>query len=143
MIGVNLFRVLPETLPVAWPALAPMLTRAVELNHDAFSMTDVARLVLADQWQLWTVLENDRPVAAVVTELVQYPGKRTCRVILLGGIKFDRWKHLIIEIENFALLHDCKELEALTRPGMARKIESIGFREECKVMVKDLRGRLQ
>lgn len=133
---------MPDTLASAWPILAPMLARVVERGHGEYTLRDVAVRVASEAWQLWTVVDSEQPVAAVVTELVQYPAKKIARVIMLGGQDFTRWKHLISTLEDWALYHDCVELEAWCRPGMARKVEGIGFAPQHIMMVKSLRSRL-
>lgn len=120
-----------------------MLSRAVEQNQGEFTLVDTAQNILSNAWQLWTVIEDGRPVAATVTELVAYPAKNVCRVILLGGKNFDEWKHLIATIEDFALVNGCTALEAIVRPGMAKRASSVGFESRYTVIRKDLRGKLQ
>lgn len=120
-----------------------MLVKAVERNVGEFTISDVAVAIAESRWQLWAAIESDAPVAAAVTELVRYPRKLVARVILLGGVDFDEWKHLISGIEDWALTQGCTALEAITRPGMAKRAVDVGFEEKYRVVVKDLRGRLQ
>lgn len=128
---------------MAWPILGPMLSPVVAMNQGEFTTIDVLTQLLEQNWQLWTIIKHERPVAALVTEIISYPSKRVCRVVLLGGADFNSWKHLITEIEDFALSCGCTALEAITRPGMARKAKSIGFEPYAIVVTKNLRGRLQ
>lgn len=139
----ELFRVLPETMVLSWGVIAPMLEKAIEHNHQELTLVDVANMIVEEKSQLWVIIHNRQPKAACVTEIIQYPRKKVCRIVLLGGTSFEEWKDILIDLENWALMNGCIELDAYCRPGMARKAKVMGFEEGAIVMTKNLRGRLQ
>ena len=140
---VELYRVLPATAAEGWFILAPMLERALEQTYGEYSLEDVAIHVANGDWQLWTAVEHALPVATMVTELIKYPQIKICRWVLLSGEGFKQWKSLLFQIEDWALMQGCTAFEAFARPGMEKLARSMGFREQYRVIVKDLRGTLQ
>lgn len=140
---VGLFRVLPETMVLSWGVIAPMLEKAIEHNHQEMTLVDVADAIVSEKSQLWVAVQNDIPRGAFVTEIVNYPRKKVCRIVLLGGVSFEEWKHLLVDLENWALMNGCIDLDAYCRPGMAKKTKALGFEESAVVVTKSLRGRLQ
>lgn len=141
--GIKLLRVMPETMVMSWATVSPLLEKALEHNNQEMTLADVAENIVNDRAQLWVVIQNNIPRAMSVTEIVTFPRKKVCRIVLLGGVSFEEWKHILVDLENWALMHGCIELDAYCRPGMARKAKTMGFEQSSIVMTKNLRGRLQ
>lgn len=74
-----------------------------------------------------------------ITEIVNYAEERVCQVHLVGGGPVDRWKE---EAEKkllaFAKQHQCKALEAVCRPGMAKLLKPMGWRRSRIEMRKEI-----
>ena len=94
--------------------------------------------------QLWVALSEGSVIAAMITEIVQYPRKRVLRVITIAGkdgYGMSKWYGFLPLIEGFALNNDCSSLEAWTRKGMAKKL--IDWEHKYMVITKDLKQRMQ
>ena len=89
--------------------------------------------------QLWIVFDEDYKIqAAATTELINYPAKKVCRLVTLGGANFDDWMESIHAIEQWALENDCVALETFCRKGFAKKIKHLGYEQTYIVLGKDL-----
>lgn len=78
-----------HALPFAWPALWPFLEKAAR-RTPGISEADVRRTIEAGHAQLWAIVENGLPVAAVATQVTLDPEPR-CRVWLVGGSRMTEW----------------------------------------------------
>ena len=78
-----------HALSFAWPILWPMLEKAARRTPGITEM-DVRRTIESGHAQLWAIVENGQPVAAVATQVTLEPEKR-CRVWLVGGSRMTEW----------------------------------------------------
>lgn len=82
---------------------------------------DVLDLVLAGRMQLWVAHEPPEAIRAVcLTEVIDYPRKRVCRIVALFGRGFRAWVPMRGEIEAWARRQGCGAMEAVARLGWAR-----------------------
>lgn len=77
-----------HALSNAWPVLWPFLDRAASRSN--LAEADVRRLVEQGHAQLWAIVENGSPIAAVTTQVTLGAEKR-CRVWLVGGSRMTEW----------------------------------------------------
>lgn len=115
-----------EHLSIAWPVLWPMLEPALLVGADE-KKPDVRALIANGHAQLWAVIENGAPVAAVVTEITLEPEKR-CRLWLVGGTRMKEWALAFIEaIEPWARAWGCKAIWGTqNRKGWTRIVKLMG-----------------
>ena len=130
---------LPVPLPVPeaaldlmWPVLGPMLAPAVRRSPDA---PDVLAELRARNAQLWMVCEAGRPIAAVVTKVLDHDdGQRRCLLWLIGGRGARQWADgLLGAIEAWARPLGCVALWGCGRRGWARLVEPRGFQRIADV----------
>lgn len=137
---MDIHRVSVDTLPAAWPVVAPMLAPCVELLDGTYEMIDLYAHLLVGRWHLWVITEYpDKVMGAVVVELIDYPRKRVMRVNLLGGKDFAKWIDLFRFIEDWAVGQRCVGVEAWCRPGMSKHMRALDFIPQSTVYTKDLR----
>ncbi len=120
----------------AWAKLEPMIARAVDLTDGDLTTEDVRMALLNDHMQAWVIYEENKIWAVCITMLVQDIHFRICRIVALSGEDFQRWKHLQGVIEAWARAMNCDYIDALTRPGMARKARPEGFRHKYSIIRK-------
>lgn len=113
-----------HALPYAWPVLWPLLEKAARRTPD---MPEVRPLVESGHAQLWAIVENGRPVAAVTTQITLEPEKR-CRIWLVGGSRVREWVGVFLEkLTEWARGYGCVALWARGRRGWDRLGEELGF----------------
>lgn len=117
----------PGNLALAWPDLGPMLARAVRFTPDK---PDVLARLLDGSAQLWAIIEDGRPIAAIVTEITTVPD-RWCRLWLVAGERVAAWVHGFLDrVEAWARACGCIGLWASGREGWARLARRLGWRRE-------------
>jgi hypothetical protein len=99
-----------HALPFAWPVLWPMLERAARRARPPIPEAEVRRTVESGHAQLWAILENGHPIAAVTTQITLDPEKR-CRVWLVGGSRMTEWVgDFLGKVEPWARSYGCKAI---------------------------------
>jgi hypothetical protein len=93
---------------------------------------DVLALLLADKCQLWTGRES-----VMVTEIVEYPKLRACRIFLAGG-KLEELIEMADALADEASSIGVDRLEVNGRPGWARMGDKLGW-QPLGFCIKDLR----
>jgi hypothetical protein len=120
-------------LGIVWPDIWPLLEPAVRRSKDE-AARHVLALLRAGTAQLWAVMENGRPIAAVVTRV--RPGER-CLLWLIGGSRAREWADdLLVKVEQWARSLGCTALWGVGRRGWARIVEPRGF-----VRIEDFEGQ--
>jgi hypothetical protein len=114
-------------LHLVWPDLWPMLEPATLLAPEK---PDVLGRLLSQHAQLWAIVENGKPVAAIVTEITLLPEKR-CRIWLVGGTRMREWAgDFLVTIERWARAHGCSALWGTqSRAGWLRIVRKFGGKE--------------
>lgn len=113
-----------------WCHVEVMLDSGLEHADGKLTLADVKRLVNESLMQLWIVSgEQDGIVGSFVTEILRFPQKKVLSIVILGGVNFDKWKHLLSELEAFALKNECKSIEFHGRPGWERKYREMNFKK--------------
>lgn len=113
-----------HALPFAWPVLWPMLEPAARRTPD---MPDVLPLIESGHAQLWAIIENGQPIAAVTTQITLEPEKR-CRIWLVGGSRVREWVSTFLEkLTEWARGFGCVALWAKGRRGWDRLGQQLGF----------------
>ena len=118
----------PEDVVPAWSDLGPMLDRAVRYTPDK---PDVLRCLLSRTADLWAVIENNRPIAAIVTEMTATQGDKWCRVWIVAGERVSAWvRDFIALLEPWARECGCIGLWASGREGWAKLARRMGWKRE-------------
>lgn len=114
----------PEAF-ASWRRVEPLIEPALAHLGGRFAPIDILAEIASGDMQLWRIGQPE-PVAAIVTEIVDYPRKRACRVLLVGGFGLRAWRApLLAALDAFARDHGCDLLEGGGRMGWAR---AAGFR---------------
>lgn len=112
-----------------------MLKRALATTEGCFEPVDILAAILSSKMQLW-ISWNGSVEAAMVTELINYPRRRSCRVFLIGGRNLKSWSAAFQrEIEAFARSHGCSFMEGGSRSGWVRVA---GYKNIGCMLMKEL-----
>lgn len=124
-------------LAFAWPVLWPMLERAA-MRTAGGSEAEVRAAIESGHAELWAVLEDGHPIAAVTTQITLVPEKR-CRLWLVGacpersrrGIRLDEWAaDFMAVLEPWAHAWGCKAIWGTqSRRGWGRIVRLMGGEE--------------
>jgi len=100
---------------------------------------DIYNFCKESKMQLWIVFDSKSNIKAVVTtEIINYPKKKVCRIITLGGQEIDNWLHSISVIEAWAEENECHAMETFCRKGFIKKLEHYGYEQTYTVLGKEL-----
>jgi len=103
------------------PIVGPMLDRATCLASGRVDSEDVLRMCDEGTMQLWLAMRNERDVIAVlVTELVEFPGRKVCNLLFCAGEDMHTWAHKLAEIEAWAAGEGCEIVTIQGRAGWGR-----------------------
>jgi hypothetical protein len=131
-----------EDLPRHLRAIEPMLASIAERGRGIYSVSDLCRAIANEEFQLWIVTRlrvGERAiVAAGLTELVNHPGMRVCRLIAWTGEGHEDWLHLLDDIEAWARQAGARRMIPIARPGWKKALKQRGYSETHVVLEKDL-----
>lgn len=108
-----------------WEEAKPLLD-LVDLKGRMTS-EDLYRLTKAGSMLLWLIepLGSGKPMAAALTELVNYPSMRIVCVVALGGRDMSLWIEAFnSELDRYAELVSATVIEANVREGLARRLRA-------------------
>ena len=77
-------------------------------------------------WYLWVGLDSEDEVKAAMVSRI-YPRKTVFAVCFLAGKDMKDWKHLLNDIEDWAVQNGCTELEIQGRKGWMREMKDYEF----------------
>ena len=130
-----------EDIDLVWDDVAPLIEKALQHAEGELVPDDIKKHLDKGDLRLWVALEGKETIAAMVTEIIQYPRKKIVRVITLAGRNMDLWYDFLPMIEGYAIRNDCSSLEAWSRKGMARKLKD--WKHSYDIITKDLKQRMQ
>lgn len=102
--------------PETWAKAKPLIEAAIARGLPTHTAEDVRAAIDAGAMQIWCL--ND---TAIVTEIVQYPQFKACRVLYVGG-KMSSVNALKPDIEKWAKLEGCRFMLAGGRKGWVRAL---------------------
>ena len=90
--------------------------------------------------QLWIIQDEYAEIlAALTTEIMIYPKKKTCRIVTLGGTELDEWVEGLLQvIETWAIDNGCEAMETACRKGFIKKIKKYGYEHTYTILGKEL-----
>ena len=130
-----------EDIGLVWDDVVPLIEKALQHAEGELVPDDIKKHLDKGDLRLWVALEGKETIAAMVTEVIQYPRKKIVRVITLAGKNMDMWYDFLPMIEGYAIRNGCSSLEAWSRKGMTRKLKD--WKHSYDIITKDLKQRMQ
>jgi hypothetical protein len=128
-----------KTIDMVWEECVPFISRAEKFSQEEMKAEDLYGKIKNQDMQLWVVFNEETEILAVITtELVNYPRKKVCRIVTLGGDFMDDWVEYISVIEDWAIENKCQAMETFCRKGFKKKLENFGYDETYIVLGKEL-----
>lgn len=112
----------------------PLIDRALNFSGGTHTFDDVCQMVSEGRLQYWP-----GPNSIVVTEIIEYPRKRTLHFFLAAG-NVAELEVMYPKIEEWGRLHGCDSATLTGREGWVRSFLSRkeGWHQKLVVMAKDL-----
>jgi hypothetical protein len=112
-----------------WTMALPHIARVLKRGQGSYQPEDVKARCEAGVFQLWLCFEGNC-IAAVITEIAQYPRKKTCIVRMIGstGLPMD-WHERLRQIEFWAEDQGCSAMEVFGRAGWKRRLPGYEFQQ--------------
>tara|TARA_R100000664_G_scaffold21567_1_gene30911 strand:+ start:40 stop:465 length:426 start_codon:yes stop_codon:yes gene_type:complete len=122
-----------------WNVCEEYIILAADKGRQEMTVEDIYRFCKEAKMQLWVIFDEEINIrAAVTTEIVNYPAKKVCRIVTLGGEDLNEWINHIDKIEDWAIYNDCKAMETFCRKGFIKKLENFGYEQTYSVVGKEL-----
>lgn len=141
LTDMHICAVSSKNAPHLWDIIDDMILDALDYANGKFTIDDIHEAILNRDMQLWVIIDGEDIVhAVVVTQVIHYPSKKVMLFVLVSGVKFDNWKHLLPHFELFAKDHDCTAIEFYGRTGWEKKTRELGFKKIHTVFSLDIKG---
>ena len=128
-----------ELLLAAWPRVADLIQLALDEGWGEMNIGDVWERVQAGLMQVLVVLDDEKILAALVTEVVDYPRRRALRVVFAGGEGMEDW---VEEVDQLLLVGAKKVgaqgIEICGRAGWGRALRSLQYKVKYHTIVKEV-----
>jgi len=122
-----------------WHYAEPFVKRALDHTSGELTHVDIRELCERRDVQLWIVTHGNRAVGALTTEIVQYPQRKHCRVITIGGTGLSDWIGLCDNtLVEWATSQGCDAIEAHVRKGFVPKLAELAYKHKHSTVVKEL-----
>lgn len=139
MSDYNMRGIPANSLPVFWHFAEPYIKRALDHTSGEVTAEDIHNACLARDVQLWLISQGPRVVGAITTEIVNYPRRKHCRVITLGGTAFSEWVGLADQtLCTWAREQGCVALETYVRKALVPKLAPLAYKHKHSVLIKEL-----
>lgn len=131
-----------KDIDVLWEKVKYNLALALERSLGEYVLEDIRLALIEENMKLWIAYDEDGILlASAVCEIVKYPQKKVCYIVLAGGGFFDIWVEASMCIEDWARANGADAISAFTRRGVAKKMKDFEYREVYTVIQKDLTAR--
>lgn len=125
----------PANVPRLLPLVSPLIKRAAT-HADLDDYEVIEKKLCAGTFLLWLACEGAEIFAAYVTRLEIVNGVKFCTVVACGGREFEKWSHLINDVEAFAKAEGCRSVRIYGRDGWQRKLD--GYKRVAVILEKEL-----
>lgn len=123
-------------VPAVWDEAATLLAPAIEMAAGRHSLSSTLDQLRSGHMQLFLVVKEDAPVAAAVTQVLEYPAASWLVVLFCGGRGLPEWgKDGIAAIEDWARRCGCSGVEIVGRAGWAM---ALGYEKSASILQKVL-----
>lgn len=128
-----------EFIHLAWDHAAPLIQRALDHAKDEILLEDVRERLEEGKYILFMVVEEEKPLAAVVMEIRQFLRKEIVSITLAGGERMNEWFEGIAEAaEDLAREHGATAVYITGRRGWVRQMMPLGYSEYFTTIGKEL-----
>lgn len=120
------------------PRVITDIQSALEYGHGERNLKDITDSIQKGDKQVWVHSTEDLFTGTVITEIIQYPRKKTCQIIYLGGDSSLKFLDELQVIEEWARLNNCVDIQVIGRKGWLRVLKNQDYRERYTTVGKEL-----
>ena len=132
----------PEDAVKIWDRVGPMLQKVVDHTEGELQPEDYLDNIVTKDMHLWLAVEDADILMAMVTQIIEYPRRKTLRIIALSGKNFKETHSQFNDmIESFAIQAGCSGLELWGRKGWKKMLPD--WESNYIVFTKNLKERMQ
>ena len=133
----------PKNIGLLWHLVETDIERACKYSSGTYDSDAILQELMGSRSILWVIHdEEDNITANYVTQLVQYPRKKTLLVVTLGGKGYKKWHPLMLEeLAKYAKEEKCDFIEASIRQDLAEWAERVGWVKTRITMEYHYNGR--
>jgi len=124
-----------DLLPVVvwdWVSLA------LEHGNKERSIKDVQQDIKTGIKQMWLHSTDKEFDFCIVTQINEYPLKKTCEIVYSGGSGMIKALPELSVIEEWAVLNGCSDIQAVGRKYLSRSLKSFGYEQRYITVGKTL-----
>jgi len=120
--SVEIIGVPSDKIDEVWEYAAPFLQKGLDYGPDKWGLDSIRQSLLDMKLQLFIVMQ-DKMLAALVTDVTQYPLEKTLSVMCLGGENVELWiDKLLKTLEKWADEMGAT-FEVVGRPGWEKILD--------------------
>jgi len=124
---MNITAIHPNDYELVWKDIKEYMDGAAKYTHGRYKTEDIYNELCKGNQQLW-IAYDDKVYGAVITEIMQYPQKRTLIMHFTGGVELPKWKDEMLSVlRSFAKDNQCDCIESYGRTGWKRIFKNDGF----------------
>lgn len=120
-----------------WPLVKEMIEPSLD-EEDFETIEHIYDDLLNAHRQLWVVLSGGDILAAVLTTIQEYHGKRYGMITHAGGRNASDWFHIVNPIGEYFKKEGCVSFQIIGRKGWARYLKD--FKANKIILEKTLDG---
>ena len=130
--------ILHTEIDSVWSEVLPWIEQACGRMRGRMRAEHVKEFLENRTMQLWVYRDAHGVAAVCVTEIVNYPLKKYCRIFIGTGRKRREWQHYVGVIEAWAKSMRFDGIESFARIGWWRAFfKSIGFQRTHEIIEKE------
>jgi len=100
-----------------WEHCEEYVVMGINKAQEEMNEHDIYYFLKDGEMQLWVVFDedNNKEIKAVVTtQIINYPQKKVCRIVTLGGKGMDKWVSQVLDVlEEWSQEQDCDAMETV------------------------------
>ena len=124
----------PEHIVDVWPQVGLMLSDALARSGEGYTLGELRTELETEQGMLWLVVDESEVIVAALVATIQ-SRRQVLSVWLLAGQDFDAWRGVVQPLlQRYAKEQALLAVEAMVRPGLARKLAGHGWREQMRLV---------
>lgn len=128
---MNIYKIESKDIPEYWIYMRPFLDSALNKYgmNERFPIDFVLMDLMLGKSQGWIIVDNDKVVSAVVTEVEKYPLGDVMMIFLMGGESMDDWGDYLHEsMVKYAAENNIKWIDTGSRRGIGKKFyDRLGY----------------
>lgn len=134
------FFIQPYEVAEWWPLVKELAAEAMTTMRGKYDADDLFSCACKNQVQFWVGIEDGSLDVKLfgVTQLNDFPSTRICQVICVTGKEKHLWENLMGEVEIWAKLNRCTDMELVARQGWRRVMKKYGYEHTHEVLNKSL-----